>query len=292
MIEFSGIWVPMVTPFLNGQVDLAAAGRLAKHLAEQGADGLVVCGTTGESATLSSTEQHQLLAAVLAAVSKDFPVAFGISGNNTAEVIQAAAALNDMPIAALLVSAPYYVRPSQSGVLQHFEAIAAASRHPIIIYNIPYRTSVTIEIATIKTLSLNPQFVAIKESGGGQIEPIYQIINETPLKFLSGEDHLIFISGCMGGHGAIAAAAHIRPDLYKKMLCFIQEGNLAAARIIDLQLRPLIKLLFSEPNPAVIKAALAMQGLIHDELRLPMTAASAPTQSQLKILLKEILAIK
>lgn len=291
MTGFSGIWVPMVTPFLNGQVDLAAAGRLAKHLEEQGADGLIVCGTTGESATLSQTEQHHLLAAVIQAVSKNYPVAFGISGNNTAEVIEAAAALNDIPIAALLVSAPYYVRPSQSGILQHFEAIAAASRHPVIIYNIPYRTGVTIELATIKALSLNPQFAAIKESGGGQIEAIYQIINETPLKFLSGEDHLIFITSCMGGNGAIAAAAHIRPDLYKKMLRYIQEGNLAAARIIDLQLRPLIKLLFSEPNPAVIKAALAMQGLIHDELRLPMTSASAETKSKLSTLLAEISAI-
>ncbi|NHQ87852.1 4-hydroxy-tetrahydrodipicolinate synthase [Iodobacter sp. HSC-16F04] len=291
MTGFSGIWVPMVTPFFNGQVDLAAASRLAKHLEEQGADGLIVCGTTGESATLSQTEQHQLLAAVIQAVSKNYPVAFGISGNNTAEVIEAAAALNDIPIAALLVSAPYYVRPSQSGILQHFEAIAAASRHPVIIYNIPYRTGVAIELATIKALSLNPQFAAIKESGGGQIEAIYQIINETPLKFLSGEDHLIFITSCMGGHGAIAAAAHIRPDLYKKMLRYIQEGNLAAARIIDLQLRPLIKLLFSEPNPAVIKAALAMQGLIHDELRLPMTPASAETKSKLSTLLAEISAI-
>lgn len=291
MVQFEGIWVPMVTPFLDGQVDFASAARLAQHLQQQGADGLIISATTGEAATLSTAEQHQLLDTVIAAVRPNYPIAFGISGNNTAEVVKAVQAVNNKPIAALLISAPYYVRPSQQGILQHFNAIAAASQHPIMIYNIPYRTGVNIDPQTIKALSTNPQFVAIKESASGNIEQIYQLINETPLKFLSGEDHLIFSCCCLGGHGAISAAAHIRPDLFKKMQQHIQAGNLAAARKIDRQLRPLIKLLFVEPNPAPVKAVLAMQGLIHEELRLPMTAVSAATKAQLALLLEEIMAI-
>ncbi|MDW5417810.1 4-hydroxy-tetrahydrodipicolinate synthase [Iodobacter sp. CM08] len=291
MVQFEGIWVPMVTPFLDGQVDFASAARLAQHLQLQGVDGLIISATTGEAATLSTAEQHQLLDTVIAAVGPNYPIAFGISGNNTAEVVKAVQAVNNKPIAALLISAPYYVRPSQQGILQHFNAIAAASQHPIMIYNIPYRTGVNIDPQTIKALSTNPQFVAIKESASGNIEQIYQLINETPLKFLSGEDHLIFSCCCLGGHGAISAAAHIRPDLFKKMQQHIQAGNLAAARKIDQQLRPLIKLLFVEPNPAPVKAVLAMQGLIHEELRLPMTAVSAATKAQLALLLEEIMAI-
>jgi 4-hydroxy-tetrahydrodipicolinate synthase len=291
MTQFEGIWVPMVTPFCKGQVDYARAALLAQHLAEQGADGLIVSATTGEAASLSVTEQHLLLDTVLAALSPDYPVAFGISGNNTAEVIAAVEAVNDKPLAALLISAPYYVRPSQAGIVQHFEAIAAVSRHPIIIYNIPYRTGVNIEPATIELLSKNSRFVAIKESAGGNLEQIDRLINHSPLKFLSGEDLLIYLCCCLGGHGAISAAAHIRPDLFKKMQQLVKDGNLSAARAIDQQLRPIIKLLFSESNPAPIKAVLAMQGLINEELRLPMTAVSTELKQQLAAGLAEVMAI-
>jgi len=281
----------MVTPFRDGQLDLEAAQRLALHLQEQGVDGLVVSATTGEAATLSTEEQRRLLAAVLEAVGGRCPVAFGLSGNNTAEMAESVRQWNAVALAGLLISAPNYVRPSQEGIRRHFEAIAAQTSHSIAIYNIPYRTGVNIEVETIQALAANHQFVAIKESGGGNLEQLTRLINDTPLHVLSGEDNCIFITGCLGGHGAISAAAHIRPDLYKRMLHAIQVGDLATARQINHALRPLIKHLFSEPNPAPLKAALAMQGLLRNELRLPMTAVTSICRHKLEMLLAEVMAI-
>lgn len=291
MTTFEGIWVPMITPFADGQIDLEAAQRLAQHLQRGGVDGLVVSATTGEAATLSTSEQHRLLAAVLEAVGSNCPVVFGISGNNTAEVASSVKSLENYGIAGVLMSAPYYVRPSQDGIRHHFETVAAETPHPILIYNIPYRTGVNIELETVRALSSNRQFVAIKESGAGNLDQLTRLINDTPLKVLSGEDSLIFVTCCLGGHGAISAAAHIRPDLYGQMVQAIQAGDLARARQIDNGLRPLIRQLFSEPNPAPLKAALAIQGLIRDEVRLPMTKASTVCRDKLEMLLSEAMAL-
>lgn len=291
MTVFSGIWVPMVTPFRDGNLDLQAAQRLALHLHEQGVDGLIISATTGEAATLSSDEQRRLLAAILEAVGGKCPVAFGLSGNNTAEMTAAVQQWDEAAIAGLLISAPYYVRPAQEGIRRHFEAIAAQTRHPIVIYNIPYRTGVNIEVETMQALAANRQFVAIKESGGGNLEQLTRLIDDTPLQVLSGEDSCIFVTACLGGHGAISAAAHIRPDLYQRMLRAVRAGDLSTARQIHTALRPLIKHLFSEPNPAPLKAALAMQGLLRNELRLPMTAVSSICRHKLEVLLAEVMTM-
>lgn len=290
MQDFQGIWVPMVTPFRNGAIDLAAASRLAAHLVHSGAEGLALFGTTGEPATLSSNEQEQVLAAVREAVGPSCPILYGLCGNDTSAVAAAARRVDELGVAGLLVTTPYYVRPAQEGIRAHFAAVAAACSLPLVIYNIPYRTGVNIEPATLKALSDNPRFVAIKECGGN-LEQLTFLINETPLQVLTGEDHLAFITSCLGGAGAIAAAAHIRPDLYVRMRRLIQAGDLAAARQIDQGLRPLIRALFAEPNPAPVKAALAMQGLISDELRLPMTPASAACREALAAPLAAVLAM-
>lgn len=291
MTMFEGIWVPMVTPFVDGKIDLDAAQRLAQHLQWSGVDGLVVSATTGEAATLNGSEQHRLLAAVLEAVGSQCPVVFGVSGNNTAELASSVKLLEPYGIEGILMSAPYYVRPSQDGIRHHFETVAAHTPHPILIYNIPYRTGVNIEPETVRALSRNRQFVAIKESGAGNLDQLTRLINDTPLKVLSGEDSLIFITCCLGGHGAISAAAHIRPDLYGQMVQAIRVGDLARARQIDNGLRPLIRQLFSEPNPAPLKAALAIQGLIHEEVRLPMTTASSACRDKLESILSEVMAM-
>lgn len=282
MSQFEGIWVPLITPFRDGQVDPVAAARLAAHLAAEGVNGLIVCGTTGEAAALSQDEQSRLLGAVIQAVRGRCPVAMGLAGSNTAAVREAARRFDDFELAGLLVSAPSYVRPSQDGIRRHFDAIADATRLPIMIYNIPYRTGVNIELATVQALCDNPQFVAIKESGGGNMNQLMDLIAHTRLKVLSGEDHLIFVSACLGGHGAVAAAAHIRPDLYLRMLAQLRAGELAGARAIHLALRPVLRLLFSEPNPGPLKAALALQGWTSEELRLPMLPASAACRDSLR----------
>ncbi|KPC53306.1 4-hydroxy-tetrahydrodipicolinate synthase [Amantichitinum ursilacus] len=287
--RFAGLFVPLITPFRDGQVDYAAAQNLVAHLLKGGIDGLVICGTTGEAATLNEGEQTRLLMAVRE-VSGELPLVMGLAGNDTQCVAKRAAALSALADG-LLVSAPYYVRPSQAGLLAHFNAVSAATPLPIVLYNIPYRTGVNIELPTLQKLAANPQFVAIKESGGGNMPQLLATIAETPLRVLGGEDALILLTACAGGHGAIAAAAHIRPDLYRRMLSLVAAGDLAAARAISQALAPWVKLLFSEPNPAPIKAVLAMQGLIRNELRLPMLPVTQELQNQLETLLPRILAL-
>ena len=287
--RFSGIFVPLVTPFRQGQVDYAAAQNLVAHLIAQGVDGLVVCGTTGEAATLNDGEQNRLLMAVRE-VAGNLPLVMGLAGNDTQTVARRAAELSAQACG-LLVSAPYYLRPSQAGILAHFEAIAAATPLPLLIYNIPYRTGVNIELSTLQKLAANPQFVAIKESGGGNMAQLMATIADTPLRVLSGEDSLIFVNACLGGHGAIAAAAHIRPDLYQRMQALVAAGDLPAARAIAQALAPWIKLLYSEPNPAGVKAVLAMQGLIRNELRLPMVPVSKGLMAGLEEMLPRVLQL-
>ncbi|WP_374349270.1 4-hydroxy-tetrahydrodipicolinate synthase [Chitinimonas sp.] len=281
MQQFSGIWIPLITPFRDGAVDLPAAQGLIETFHGSGIAGLVICGTTGEAATLSATEQRQLLAAAQEAAGPELPIMFGLAGNDTAAVCAAARALNDIDLAALLVSAPYYTRPSQAGLLRHFEQLAASTRHRIVLYNIPYRSGVNLGIDTCRALASHPQFVAIKESNGIQLDQLGELI-DSPLQVLCGEDSLAFVAGCLGADGAIAASAHLRPDLWVAMFQHLAAGRLAAARDIHRQLLPMVRLLFSEPNPAPLKAVLASEGMIRNELRLPMLPASAALEAQLQ----------
>lgn len=278
--RFQGIWVPMVTPFHDGEVDLDCAARLAADLAGAGIHGLVVCGTTGEAATLRDDEQEALLATVLGAVGPSFPVAMGVAGSDTRAVVDKVQRYNDQPLAGLLISAPSYVRPSQQGILQHFQAISAATDHSIILYNVPARTGVNIEPATVAELGRDGRFVAIKEACGN-LNQVTELLLETRLDVLSGDDALLLATLCLGGHGAISAAAHIRPDLYVQLYELVKSGHLGAARELFKCLLPMIRLLFSESNPGPLKAALAMQGKMENTLRLPMTPMSAAGQDKL-----------
>ncbi|GLS03103.1 4-hydroxy-tetrahydrodipicolinate synthase [Chitiniphilus shinanonensis] len=276
---FEGIWVPMVTPLRDGALDLPAAARLASHLAGSGIAGLVLCGTTGEASALSATERRALFDAVRQAV--DLPLIVGVSGSATAAVVEQAASWDEAGAAGLLVAAPYYVRPSQAGVRAHFEAVAGATRLPIVLYNIPYRTGVNIEVDTVRALARNPQFVAIKESGGGSLAQLAALLAHTPLTVLCGEDAQLFPAFCLGAQGAIAAAAHLHPQRYVQLLADVRAGRLAEAREQARRLQPLIAALFSEPNPAPLKAALSHAGWLADELRLPMLPAGGDCRRQL-----------
>lgn len=280
MIRFEGIWVPMVTPFRQGRVDYDAAAALADHLVSRGIAGLVVCGTTGEPATQSREEQEALLACVLQRVAGRCPVVMGLSGCDTAAVVQEARHFSRFGIAGLLVSAPYYVRPSQEGIRRHFESVADATPHPVLLYNIPYRCGVNIELSTVQALARNPQFAGIKESGGS-LAQLTALIQQTPLSVLTGEDDMVFVTACLGGAGAISAAAHVFPEEYVAMFAQARRGDLEPARVAHERLLPLIRLLFSEPNPAPVKAVLAAQGLLGEELRLPMTPVTAACREAL-----------
>ncbi|AMP14033.1 4-hydroxy-tetrahydrodipicolinate synthase [Collimonas pratensis] len=290
MTTFEGIWVPLVTPFRQGKLDLYSAQQLALSLSGAGVHGLVVCGTTGEAATLNEHEQDKLLCGVLEAVQNRCPVLMGVSGSDTRVVAEKISHLNTLQPAGFLVSAPSYVRPSQEGIRLHFEAVAAAAHCPVVLYNIPSRTGVNIEPATVIALERQANIVAIKECGGSLAQTT-ELIHHSSLKILCGDDAALFNTLCLGAHGAISAAAHIRPDLFVRLFELVRAGQIERARTLFKQLLPVIQLLFSEPNPAPVKAALALQGHIQDELRLPMTPMSAVGRVKLARALDALMAL-
>ncbi len=273
MPVFSGIWVPLVTPFAAGAIDFAALRRLAEHLLQGGVAGLVVCGSTGEAAALSKAEQLAVLDALLELVPGQ-QLVMGLAGNHLTDVLAMQQEVQRRPVAGLLVPAPYYIRPSQEGLLAWFGAIADAAEVPLILYDIPYRTGARIELATLRELARHPRIVAIKDCGGNP-DTTQALIADAQLEVLAGEDAQLFTTLCLGGSGAIAASAHIHPRQFVRLVECIAAGELQAARAIFYRLLPLIRLLFAEPNPAPVKSLLALQELITDELRAPLQRSSA-----------------
>ncbi|SFA90497.1 4-hydroxy-tetrahydrodipicolinate synthase [Collimonas sp. OK607] len=290
MSTFEGIWVPLVTPFRQGKLDLYSAQQLALRLSTAGVHGLVVCGTTGEATTLNEHEQDRMLSGVMEAVQTRCPVVMGVSGSDTRLVTEKIVRLNALRPAGFLVSAPSYVRPSQEGIRMHFEAVATAAESPVILYNIPARTGVNIDVATVAALEQHANIVAIKESSGNLMQTM-ELISRTNLNLLCGDDAMLFNTLCLGGHGAVSAAAHIRPDLFVHLFELVRAGQIDPARALFKQLLPTIQLLFSEPNPGPVKAALAMQGEIQDELRLPMTRMTAAGRVKLAKTLEKLMTI-
>lgn len=281
MSTFSGIWVALVTPFRGGQVDLPALRSLATHLIDSGAAGLVVCGTSGEAAALDEQEQLAVLDAVLEVVPAS-RVVMGLAGNNQVAVLARLQRIQSRPLAGVLVPAPYYIRPSQEGLQLFFQAVADASRLPIILYDIPYRSAVSLELQTLRQLARNPRIVAVKDCGG-DLRKTQALIADGQLDVLTGEDEQIFTTLCLGGSGAISAAAHVRTADFAAVVSLLREGDLVAGRALFRQLLPWIRMAFSEPNPAPVKAMLAMQGLIADELRAPLLHCSDALRERLRI---------
>jgi 4-hydroxy-tetrahydrodipicolinate synthase len=182
------------------------------------------------------------------------------------------------------------VRPSQEGIVQHFQSIAGVTALPLMLYDIPARTGVGMELETIVRLAADPQFIALKQCGGG-LAFTAELLQAGQLKILCGDDAALFCSLCLGAHGAISAAAHIRPDLYVRLFHLVQGGQLEQAGRLFAALLPMIRLLFSEPNPGPVKAALAQLGLLHDELRLPMMSMSTAGQTRLAAVLEQVMAL-
>jgi 4-hydroxy-tetrahydrodipicolinate synthase len=274
MSIFSGIWVPLITPFTDGAVDHAALRALVRRYADAGVAGIVALGTTGEPAALDAAEQDAVLETILeAAHNAPLLVVVGVAGNNTASMRERIRQLNSLPIAGVLMAAPYYVRPSQAGIVGHFTALADASDKPVVLYDIPQRTGVRLELDTLLTLAAHPRIQAVKDCAGS-LDTTLALIRDGRLQVLAGEDMQMFNTLCMGGSGAIAASAHVRTERFVALYRALAAGALDEARRIFHTLVPLIHALFAEPNPAPVKASLALQGLIRDELRLPMTRAS------------------
>ncbi len=279
MSNFRGIWIALVTPLRANEVDFAALEKLVKKLLEEGVAGFVVCGTTGEAAALSKAEQLAVLDAVLAWVAPD-KVVMGLSGYNLRELLAFQAEIQRRNIAGLLVPAPCYIRPSQAGIEAFFNTVADAASVPLIVYDIPYRTGVRIERETLRRIVRHPRIAAVKDCSGDS-ETTMALIQDGHAQVLAGEDLQIFNNLCLGGAGAISASAHVHTHLYVRMLRQVDSSDWAAARGTFYQLLPWIRMAFAEPNPAVVKAALQLQGLMTDELREPMQPCTQPTRDKL-----------
>ena len=289
--DFSGLWIPLVTPFRDGAVDHAALARLTAHLARTGIGGFVVCGSTGEAAALSKEEQLACLRTV-AAHAGGLPLVMGLSGHHLPDTrawVQRLAAPDVPPLAGLLVPAPHYVRPAQDGLRAWFTALADASAVPLVVYDIPYRTGATLARETLLALAAHPNIRAVKDCGGDPGKTL-ALIRDGRLQVLAGEDAQLFANVAQGGAGAITASAHVHTRRFVAVLDALTAGDLARARHAWHPLVPLIEALFAEANPGPLKALLAAQGWCANELRAPMTAASESHAQHLRALSEAVAA--
>jgi 4-hydroxy-tetrahydrodipicolinate synthase len=271
-IDFGRVITAMVTPFdKEGNVHYAEAERLAAYLVANGSDGIVVCGTTGESPTLSWDEEYQLFQVVKSATAGKAKVIAGTGSNSTSEAIEATQKAAKLGVDGSLQVVPYYNKPPQIGLYQHFEAIAAACDLPMMLYNIPGRTGQQLEPETVAKLAKLDQIVAIKEASGN-LDIVSQIRSLTPPDFAiySGDDSLTLPILAVGGVGVVSVASHLVGNQIQAMIRAFESGQNQAATKLHLELLPLFKGLFFAPNPMPIKAALKLQGWEVGGLRLPM----------------------
>jgi 4-hydroxy-tetrahydrodipicolinate synthase len=278
----------MVTPFgKDGGVNYPVAEALAAHLVEHGSDGLVVCGTTGESPTLTWEEEFQLFKCVKSAVGNRAKVLAGTGSNSTHEAIEATRKAATLNLDGTLQVVPYYNKPTQEGLYHHFRAIAEASPDlPVMLYNIPGRTSCALSVETVVRLADLPNVVAIKEASGN-LDYASQVRAATAASFsmYSGDDSLTLPLLAVGGCGVVSVASHLVGDRLKAMIQDFEAGEVKSATQEHLRLLPLFKALFLETNPIPVKAALALKGWDVGTVRLPLVPASETVKETLAKLL-------
>ena len=293
-LNFGRVITAMVTPFAaDGGVDYAVAETLADYLSQQGSDGLVVCGTTGESPTLSWAEEYELFQVVQKAVAGRAKVIAGTGSNSTQEAIAATQKAARLGLDGSLQVVPYYNKPPQSGLYQHFRAIAnACPELPIMLYNVPGRSSCALEPETVTKLAQIDNIVAIKEASGS-LEVASAIRRSTPASFMiySGEDALTLPILAVGGTGVVSVASHLVGNQIQQMIHAFESGKNTQAAQIHHQLFPLFKALFCTTNPIPIKAALTMLGWQVGGLRLPLCEMPPNLKQNLEAVLKELSVI-
>ncbi|MEW6439650.1 MAG: 4-hydroxy-tetrahydrodipicolinate synthase [bacterium] len=285
---FTGSMVAIVTPFRNGAVDIEALGRLIELQIAGGTDVIVPCGTTGESATLTHEEHHRVIQAAVQACAGRKQVLAGTGSNNTEEAIQLTRFARKAGADGALLITPYYNKPTQEGLYQHFAAVARAVDLPIVVYNVPSRTSVSMSPETVARLAEISNIVGIKEATGS-LQHVSKIVQLCGPDFavISGDDFTTLPLLAVGGVGVISVTANVAPRDTADMVRSFREGNLAKARELHHKLWPLHEVLFMETNPIPVKAALAMMGVIGWEIRLPMTPLSEPNRPKLRRALEQ-----
>ena len=285
-----GTGVALVTPFdQNKAIDYPALARVIEHVIAGGADYLVALGTTAETPTLTAEEKKEVSAFIREQNAGRLPLVLGIGGNSTEEVVNQVEYCDLEDVIAILSVTPYYNKPSQEGLYQHYKTVADASPKPVILYNVPGRTGVNMTAETTLRLAHDcPNIKAIKEASGS-LSQISYILRDKPEEFLviSGDDNMALPLIALGGDGVISVAANAFPGPVSRMVQLCLSGDFAGASAIQLHLLECVESLFCEGNPVGVKAALAMKGLIRNELRLPLVACSDGLCEKLEKLVKK-----
>jgi len=287
---FIGCGTALVTPFKKDQsLDEATLRALVRRQLAAGVDFLVPCGTTGESPTLSRAEHLRVVEITLEEAKGKVPVVAGAGGYNTAEVIELARELEAMGADGILSVTPYYNRPTQEGLYQHYRAIAAATRLPIIVYNVPGRTGVNVESATLRRLAEIDNIAGVKEASGN-LAQVASILNQVPEKFavLSGDDAITIPVMSLGGKGVISTAANEIPAQMTEIARRALDNDYPGARQVHRRYLPLMEVNFIETNPIPVKAAMAMLGLLEPVWRLPLVGPSEASLARIAKVLREV----
>jgi len=283
MTTISGVWLPIVTPFYDGKVDFPSYRRLIEHYIAEGVAGIFPLGTTGESPTLDDNEIEAIVDCTVGIVGERVPVFVGIGGNSTTKTVKAIRRLDRFDFAGIVSVCPYYNRPSQDGMREHFRQIATATDRQIVIYNIPYRTGVNLTNDTLLELAERPNIVGVKDSSGNLAQSI-ELLRRRPAGFsvMTGEDNYYYTMLAHGGDGGILASAHLETRSFIAVYERMRANDHREAHAIWSRLEPLVPLLFREANPMPIKYCLWRRGLLRSpECRLPLTRISRALAAEL-----------
>ena len=290
MTDWSGVGTALVTPFTRaGGIDEPALRALVARQVEGGVHFVVPCGTTGETPTLSADERERVIRITVEICQGKVPVLAGVGGYDTAEVAETASAVEALGVQGLLSVTPYYNKPTQEGLYQHYAAIAARTSLPIIVYNVPGRTGCNVEPRTLARLAAIPNIVAVKEASGNMTQ-ICEVCRAVPDDFtvLAGDDALALPAMAVGGKGVISVASNIVPDRMARLVNAALAGDFNAARAEHHALLPLMLVNFIESNPIPVKAALAMMELCDEVYRLPMVPPSEASRGKIRETLAEL----
>jgi 4-hydroxy-tetrahydrodipicolinate synthase len=286
---FSGALSALITPFRDGEVDEKAYRELIEWQIQAGVDGIVPCGSTGESATLSHEEHDRVIAIAVNQARRRVPVVAGTGSNATAEAIRLTAHAREVGADGVLMISPYYNKPTQEGIYQHYKAVAATVDIPIVVYNIPGRTGSNIAPETFARLAEIKQIVAVKEASGvmDQTSDILRLCSDR-LAILSGDDSLTLPIMALGGKGVIATISNVMPREIHELAAAALTGDFAHAREMHYRMLPLMRALFLETNPIPVKQACAFMGRCQNEVRLPLVPMTAGPAERLRGVMKEL----
>ena len=292
--KFTGLGTALVTPFTKtGEMDEQAVRRLGRRQIDNGTHFLVPVGTTGENPTLDTAERVRMVEILVDEARGQVPVLAGAGGYNTKEVVHLAKAMHKAGADGLLSVTPYYNKPTQEGIVQHFKAIADATPLPIVLYNIAGRTGVNIETATVARLAQVPTIIGVKEASGS-LSQMCDVLNALPPDFivLSGDDALTLPLMAVGGRGVISVVSNEIPKEMAQMVEAAERNDFAAARAIHARIHPLMQINFIESNPGPVKAAMAMMGLLEETFRLPMVPIKPESRAKVEAVLKALGLLK